>query len=70
MTCEDPYFRDVEKKFRTKIYTHDHFDTDYVIEKTFNTSRHIFHTGWGLEMRHADSPDPTGGWGFSPTLKE
>ena len=69
LICEDPFYRDIEKKLRIKIYTHEHFDTDYVIEKTFNTSMHVAHTGWGLETRHTDSPDPTGAWGFQPTMK-
>ena len=69
LLCEAPVLRNIERQLREKIYTHDNFDTDYVVEKKLLVDRHIGHTGWGLEIRHVDSSDPTGAWGFLPTLR-
>jgi len=67
--CQDPFLRSLERQLKIKIYTHEKFDTDYVVEKTLNVSKHIGHTGWGLEIQHNESEDPTGAWGFTPTMK-
>ena len=31
--CQDPLLRGIERQLRIKIYTQEHFDTDYPIEK-------------------------------------
>jgi hypothetical protein len=67
--CDDAFLRQIERQLRIKIYTEENFDTDYVVEKTLSLSRHIGHTGWGLETKHTESKDPTGAWGFLPTMK-
>ncbi|MDP6039522.1 MAG: hypothetical protein QGG64_13310, partial [Candidatus Latescibacteria bacterium] len=69
LVCEDAFLRNIERQLKVKIYTHENFDTDYVVEKTLNVSKHIGNTGWGLEIRHNESDDPTGAWGFMPTMK-
>ena len=67
--CQDAFLRSLERQLKIKIYTHEKFDTDYVVEKTLNISKHIGHTGWGLDITHNESKDPRGAWGFLPTMK-
>ena len=67
--CQDPFLRNIERQLRVKIYTHEHFDTDYATEKTLNVGRRIGTTGWGMEAQRTDSSAPTGAWGFKPVME-
>ncbi len=67
--CADPWARQAERALRVKIYTHEHFDADHVVEPTFNTSHHVGDTGWGLETKRHASGSPTGAYGFAPTMQ-
>lgn len=69
LRCTDPYLRHIERELRIKVYTHERFDTDFVIEKHLNVSRMVGHTGWGLEARRTPSPQDTGAWAFNPVIR-
>ena len=65
-----PAARAMEGELRRRLFTHEHFRDDTVIEKDWVVEKAVTSTGWGLEPRHAYSSAPTGAWGFDPVLKE
>lgn len=68
LECSDGQARRWEAALRRRIYYHEHFDDDTVIENDWLVPKIEYVTGWGLEPKRHDSPDPTGAWGFDPVL--
>ncbi|MBI4550794.1 MAG: hypothetical protein HY710_00855 [Candidatus Latescibacteria bacterium] len=68
LQCEDPIARAMEWTFRSRLYYHDHFYDDTVIEKEWVVNKVVTSTGWGLDLREVPSHDPTGAWGFDPVI--
>ncbi len=69
MTCEDAAARRVEWTLRSRLYYHEHFHDDTVIEKEWVVSRSVHNTGWGLTAKHFRSSMATGAWKFDPVIK-
>jgi len=68
--CESDDARGIEGTLRRRLYHHEHFADDTVIENTWTVGKHIRSTGWGLAGRRIDSDQPTGAWRFDPVIKE
>lgn len=68
MQCENERARAMEWELRRRIYYHDHFYDDTVIEKEWVVHKAITTTGWGLISREIASSHATGAWAFDPVV--
>jgi hypothetical protein len=69
LECQDREARAVEAGLRRRIYTHEHFRDDTVIEGEWLVSKTFRDTGWGLESKRIESGSATGAWHFDPVVK-
>lgn len=69
LQCEDEDARRMERSLRMRLYYHEHFYDDTVVEKEWIVNKVVRTTGWGLEPRHIPSSVSTGAWGFDPLIK-
>ncbi len=70
LTCEDEASRRIEWELRRRIYCHEHFVDDTVIEREWVIPKVIQNTGWGLAGKRIPAPSERGAWKFAPILKE
>ncbi len=70
LTCEDEASRRIEWELRRRIYCHEHFRDDTVIEREWVIPKVIRNTGWGLAGKRIPAPSERGAWKFDPILKE
>ena len=68
--CVGEQARNIEWQLRSRIYYHEHFQDDTVIEKEWIVDKKIQNSGWGLEARRIESPEARGAWHFDPVIKE
>lgn len=68
LCCEDERARRIEYQLRQRIYYHEHFQDDTVIEPTWIVHKVIHNTGWGLEAKHIPSTEARGAWLFDPVI--
>ena len=61
--------RAVERELRRRIYHHEHFADDTVIEGHWTVTMAIGTSGWGLERRRHASTSERGAWSFEPVLR-
>jgi hypothetical protein len=69
MTCEDPQARGWEWNLRHRLYGHQHFAADNVVEADWPVGKVIHSTGWGLDAHHVPSTTDRGSWAFDPVVK-
>jgi len=69
LSCEDETARLLERMLRQRIYYHEHFQDDSVIENEWIVPKVIHNTGWGLQGKITPSTIPRGSWRFDPVLK-
>ncbi len=70
LRCEGERARTIERGLRVRLFYHDHFRDDTLIEREWVVRKAVSHTGWGLEPRHIPSTSDTGAWGFDPVILE
>jgi hypothetical protein len=68
LQCESQTAREMELALRRPIYQHDHFDTDMVVENTWDVPTVIRSSGWGLEAQWHFSEQEGGARAFSPVI--
>ncbi len=68
LQCREPSARAIEANLRRRIYHHDHFADDTVIESDWIVSKAIDSSGWGLEGARHPSTSDRGAWSFEPVL--
>jgi hypothetical protein len=68
LRCEHPIARLFELDLRHRIYYHEHFRDDTVIEREWIVSKAIRSSGWGLEPRRRHSDTERGAWAFDPVI--
>jgi hypothetical protein len=68
LTCEESEARRIEYVLRQRIYHHEHFTDDTVIEGHWEVRKAISSTGWGLEGARHQSSNARGAWSFDPVL--
>jgi hypothetical protein len=68
LECQDPGARDIERALRMRIYGHEHFDDDAVVDAGWNAPKAISMSGWGLEPQWRPSGDPGGAGTFQPVI--
>ena len=69
LRCEGERARGIEWALRSRIYYHEHFDDDTVIERECIVPKVIHNSGWGLEPERIPSTTARGSWRFSPVVK-
>lgn len=67
--CQNQDARQMEWDLRHRIYTHEHFDTDNVIEKEWIVPKAISDSGWGLQAEWTHSASATGARKFRPVIR-
>lgn len=70
LSCEGEQARQIERDLRRRIYHHEHFADDTVIEGEWIVQKAISTSGWGLSPRHHASTTARGAWGFEPVLRD
>lgn len=70
LRCEDSDARRIEADFRRRIYYHEHFADDMVIEADFKVPAAVSLGSWGLEPRRHPSTEAHGAWAFEPVLND
>jgi hypothetical protein len=70
LACQDHHARQMEWALRSRLYHHEHFCDDTVIEAEWIVPQRITVSGWGLAPRHHSSPQATGAWAFDPVIHE
>jgi len=68
LRCAGEEARRMEWQLRSRIYYHEHFADDTVIERRWVVHKAIRNTGWGLEARRIPSPTARGSWHFDPVI--
>ena len=68
LVCEDPEARGIERELRMRVYHHEHFVDDTVIEAEWKIPRAISSTGWGLQPARHEVTESRGAWAFKPVL--
>ena len=70
LACRGKKAREIERSLRMRIYTHEHFRDDTVIEPAWYVSRAVGHTGWGPKPRLKRSGMSTGAYTFVPVIRK
>ena len=70
LICTGEQARSIEWQLRTRLYYHEHFRDDTVIEKEWIVHKVIHNSGWGLEAKQIPSPEKRGAWIFDPVINE
>ena len=70
LICEGDQARSLEWQLRNRVYYHEHFQDDTVIEKEWIVNKVIVNSGWGLESKQIPSPERRGAWIFDPVIHE
>lgn len=68
LQCEGERAREIELALRRRIYYHEHFQDDTVIENEWIVSKVIHNSGWGLERKRIYSAYDRGAWRFDPVI--
>ncbi len=69
LRCEGQEARRIEWALRSRIYNHEHFLDDMVIEGDWVVRKVIRNSGWGLQGKRIPSPEARGAWMFDPVIK-
>ena len=68
LQCESSEARAIEGDLRRRIYAHEHFVDDTVVEAHWTVRKAIGLSSWGLEPRQHASTTERGAWSFEPVL--
>ena len=68
LTCEGEEAKRIEWALRSRIYYHEHFQDDTVIEKAWIVRKTIYNSGWGLVGKRIQSADVHGAWKYDPVI--
>jgi hypothetical protein len=68
LICAHKTARWMELQLKQRIYTHEHFAADNVVEAIWIVRKVVRSSGWGLEPRRRDSSDSRGAWAFDPVV--
>ena len=68
MQCQAEKAREIEWELRRRIYYHQHFQDDTVIENEWIVSKVIHNSGWGVDVKRIHSGYERGAWRFDPVI--
>ncbi len=68
--CRGRKAREIERALRMRIYTHEHFRDDTVVEGAWFVPKAVSHTGWGPKPRLKRSEMETGAYTFNPVIRK
>ena len=70
LECQDPALHGYEWHLRSLIYRWEHLRDDNVIEPRIRVNAVYNSTGWGVDVRHKESPIHGGAWAFDPVIRD
>ncbi len=70
LACQGEEARKMEWDLRHRIYYHQHFQDDTVIEPIWIVGKVIHNSGWGLEGKRIPSTEERGSWKFDPVIND
>jgi hypothetical protein len=70
LRCETRATREMETELRKRVYYHEHFADDTVIEREWIVHKAISDSGWGLQAEHVEKVEELGSWTFKPVMHE
>lgn len=70
LSCENAKALEIERELRKKIYYHEHFADDTVIEPEWRVEKVVESSGWGLETKVIPSSESRGASRFDPVLRD
>jgi hypothetical protein len=70
LLCKGEKARSYEWSLRSRIYTHQHFKDDAVLEREWKVHKAIQISGWGLEGKRIPSTEVRGAWKFDPVITQ
>ncbi len=68
LQCKDAVARGMEMELRKRLYYHEHFQDDTVMEDVWWVPKVIKDTGWGLTRHVISSDQARGAWHFDPVI--
>lgn len=68
LQCSHATARLFELMLRQRIYHHEHFPDDTVMEREWVVNKAIRSSGWGLQPKQHHSDMERGAWGFNPVI--
>jgi hypothetical protein len=68
LQCQDDAARAVERALRMRLYYHEHFPDDMVIENSYLVPKAIDRGHWGLLPRKKPAAQSLGSWTFDPVI--
>lgn len=68
LKCEGNEARGIEWALRSRIYYHDHFRDDTVIENEWIVHKVIHTSGFGIQSKHIPSSEARGAWKYDPVI--
>jgi hypothetical protein len=68
MQCESSYARGIEWQLRSRIYMHEHFVDDTVVENKWEVPAVIHNSGWGIEEHTHASSQHKGAKAYIPVI--
>ena len=69
LKCTGKAARGIEWNLRHRLYTHEHFLDDTVIEGDWVVRKVLKSSGWGLEPKWRQAPTATGAGAFEPVIR-
>lgn len=69
LLCRDESSREIELNLRKRLYAHQHFQDDTVLDERWVVRKVIHHSGWGVEAHWTRSQEVAGAKGFDPIFK-
>jgi hypothetical protein len=69
LLCETESARRYEGALRRRLYAHEHFADDMVLEKEWGVPPVVRSSGWGVQPRTIASSEARGAWHFDPVVK-
>ncbi len=70
LRCEGKEARRIEWDLRHRIYKHEHFQDDTVIEGEWIVNKVIHNSGWGCESKIIPSTEARGAWRYDSVIKD
>jgi hypothetical protein len=68
LRCTDDTAQKTERQLRSRLYYHEHFQDDTVMERTWIVGKTIHKSGWGLEPKQSARATERGSWHFEPVI--
>ena len=70
LKCQNGEARRIEWELRHRIYKHEHFVDDTVMENEWVVQKVMHNSGWGMEIKRTPSTEERGAWRYESVIRE